>query len=231
MGSVGQRRDRSRRLAVRLGVHACVLTVTGVFVALVAGACASAPGPTATPTIGAEEVRDRAADGLRGLSTVHFRVTHEEGGTDIGFSSTLTEAEGDGVFPDKASFVAKATSALFGDAALELDIVQDGETTYLRDRISMAWQTLPPGTLAINFGDINGSIADALASVTDPTVEDGGSMGDAPVYLLTGVAEAAALRGFIRNPAAGATLDVEVWIGRDDYLVRKGAPDRQAARG
>lgn len=188
---------------------------------LPAVSCQSEPTPTPTPTITAEDVRDRAADGLRALETVHFRVTHEEGGTDIGFSSTLTEAEGDGVFPDKASFLATATSALFGGATLELDVVQYGEATYLRDRISMEWQNLPPGTLALNLANINDSIADALASLRDLDLADGGSIDGAPVHLLTGTADAVAMRGLVPGAPEGETLNLEVWVGRDDGLVRR----------
>ena len=189
--------------------------------ALLAVSCGSEPTSTPTPAITAEDVRDRAAGALRNLSTVHFRVTHEEGGTNIGFSSTLTEAEGDGLFPDKASFVAKATSALFGDATLELDIVQYGETTHLRDRISMVWQNLPPGTLSINFANINGSIADALASLGELDLADGGSIDGAAVHKLTGTTDSSSMRGFVPGAPEGGTLHVEVWAGRDDYQVRK----------
>ena len=205
------------RAALQGSAAAAILAMA---VALVAVAC-SGPEPTPTPSITAEDVRDRGAETLRNLSTVHFLVTHEEGGTDIGFSSTLTEAEGDGVFPDKAEFVAKATSALFGNAALELDIVQYGETTHLRDRISMVWQALPAGTLAINFTNINGSIADALASLGDLDLTDGGSVDGAPVHKLTGTTPSTSMRGLVPGAPEGDTLQMEVWIGRDDYLVRK----------
>ncbi len=194
--------------------------ILAMAVALVVVACGG-PEPTPTPSITAEDVRDSGAEALRNLSTVHFLVTHEEGGTDIGFSSTLTEAEGDGVFPDKAEFVAKATSALFGNAALELDIVQYGETTHLRDRISMVWQALPAGTLAINFTNINGSIADALASLGGLDLTDGGSVDGAPVHKLTGTTPSTSMRGLVPGAPEGETLHMEVWIGRDDYLVRK----------
>ena len=197
---------------------AVVLTLAA---ALLAVSCQSEPTPTPTPTVTPEGVRDRAADALRNLSTVHFRVIHEEGGTDIGFSSTLTEAEGDGLFPDKAEFVAKATSALFGNATLELDVVQYGEATYLRDRISMVWQKLPPGTLAINFLNINGSIADALASLGGLELTDGGSIDGTPAHKLTGTAPSTAMRGLVPGAPEGETLRVEVWTGRDDHLVRR----------
>lgn len=194
--------------------------ILAMAVALVAVSCGG-PEPTPTPTITAEDVRDRGAETLRNLSTVHFLVTHEVGGTDIGFSSTLTEAEGDGVFPDKAEFVAKATSALFGNAALELDIVQYGEITHLRDRISMVWQALPAGTLAIDFTNINGSIADALASLGGLDLTDGGSVDGTPVHKLTGTTPSTSMRGLVPGAPEGETLHMEVWIGRDDYLVRK----------
>ena len=200
------------------GATAAILAMAA---ALLAVSCTSEPTPTPTPVIAAEDVRDRGAETLRNLWTVHFRVTHEEGGTDIGFSSTLTEAEGDGVFPDKAKFVAKATSTLFGNASLELDIVQYGETTYLRDRISMVWQALPAGTLAINFTSVNGSIADALASLGELDLTDGGSVDGAPVYKLTGRASSTSMRGLVPGAPEGETLHMEVWVGRDDHLVRK----------
>ncbi|MDE2838916.1 MAG: LppX_LprAFG lipoprotein [Chloroflexota bacterium] len=200
-----------RATAVTLAVAAALLAVS----------CGSEPTPTPTPTITAEDVRDRAADALRDLSTVHFRVTHEEGGTDIGFSSKLTEAEGDGLFPDKASLVAKATTAFFGDATVELDVVQYGETTYLRDRISMVWQDLPQGTLAINFVNINGSIADALASIGELGLADGGALQGAPVHKLTGTTPSTSMRGLVPGAPEGGTLHMEVWIGQEDNLVRK----------
>ncbi len=205
------------RAALQGSAAAAILAMA---VALVAVSCGG-PEPTPTPSITAEDVRDRGAETLRNLSTVHFLVTHEVGGTDIGFSSTLTEAEGDGVFPDKAEFVAKATSALFGNAALELDIVQYGEITHLRDRISMVWQALPAGTLSIDFTNINGSIADALSSLGGLDLTDGGSVDGAPVHMLTGTTPSTSMRGLVPGAPEGETLHMEVWIGRDDYLVRK----------
>ena len=205
------------RAALQGNAAAAILAMA---VALVAVSCGG-PEPTPTPSITAEDVRDRGAETLRNLSTVHFLVTHEVGGTDIGFSSTLTEAEGDGVFPDKAEFVAKATSALFGNAALELDIVQYGEITHLRDRISMVWQALPAGTLSIDFTNINGSIADALSSLGGLDLTDGGSVDGAPVHMLTGTTPSTSMRGLVPGAPEGETLHMEVWIGRDDYLVRK----------
>ena len=183
--------------------------------ALLAAACAADPSPT--PAATPEEVRDRAADALRSLSSAHFRVTHEaDASTNIGFAS-LTEAEGDGLFPDRARFTLQAATALFPNAALQIDVVQIGETTYLRDGISRQWQILPAGTLGIDFSDVAGSVADALASMRSPELADGGR----DSHRLSGVVDAAALRGFVPAAPEDGTLRVEIWAGREDYLARR----------
>lgn len=188
-------------LAVSLTLTAC------------AGSAASTPAPSAV------EVRDRAAEDLRALSTVGFRVSHPRGGTELGLG-TLTEAEGYGLFPDRAAFLAKAVAEQFGGITLEFDVVQIGSVTYLRDRISNRWQTLPPGALLVQFTGINDSIADALAAVSGVSLSDGGAVDGAATRLLRGTVESAALRGLAPTALEG-TLDIEVWVGLDDSRVRR----------
>ena len=181
-------------------------------------ACASDAAPTSPPS--ADEVRDRAAEDLRTLSTVGFTVSHPDGGTDLGFG-TLTEAEGHGLFPDRAELVARAVAEQFGGFTLEFDVIQIGDATYLRDRISNRWQTLPPGTLVVRFTGINDSIADALAAVSGTSLSDGGFVGGTATHLLRGTVAAAALRGLAPTAPDGQELDIEVWVGKDDSRVRR----------
>ena len=186
---------------------------------LLQAACSAEPTPT--PALDAATVRDRAAEALRTLSTVHFLVRHQDdGGTDMGFAK-LTEAEGDGLFPDRASFAAKTISEQFGGLALDFDLIQVGPTTYLRDRISLQWQILPPGTLPIDFSRINDSIADGLASTSGLSLVDGETIGGAKTYLLTGRTASASMRGFVPNAPDGEMIDLEVWAGRDDFIPRR----------
>ena len=188
--------------------------VCAMAAALLAAACSADPTPT--PAVTAEEARDRAAAALRALSSARFRVTHEnDASTNIGFAS-LTEAEGDALFPDRARFTLQAATALFPNASLQIDVVQIGETTYLRDGISRQWQTLPAGTLGIDFSNVAGSIADALASMRSAELAD--SRGS--VRRLTGLVDAASLRGLVPAAPEGETLRVEAWTEREDFLPR-----------
>ena len=56
-------------------------------------ACGSEDGAPTPPS--AEAFRDRTVAALRQLSTVHFEVAHETGGTDLGGGLVLLTAEGD----------------------------------------------------------------------------------------------------------------------------------------
>ena len=174
------------------------------------------------PAVTPEEARDRAADALRGLASAHFsRMTHEDGASaDMGFAA-LTEAEGDAVFPDRAKFTAQVVPALFRNATLDLDVVRIGETVYLRDGVSGQWQTLPAGTFGIDFSNIASAVADAVDSMRSVELADGGSVGGADTLRLAGAAPAEALRGFVPSAPEGGTLQVTLWAGREDFLIRK----------
>lgn len=157
---------------------------------------------------------------MRDLSSAHFVVGHEEGGTDLGFG-ILTKAEGDGLFPDRAVFLATAVAEQFGGITLEFDIVQHGGDTYLKDRISNRWQTLAPGTLLISFAGVNDAIADAIAAIDQPALSGGEAEGGGETLLLLGAVDASALAGLVPSAPAGNVLDLQVRVGRGDFLVRR----------
>ncbi len=194
----------------------------GALVALLAlsAACSAGAAPSSTPQLTPEQARDHAAAAMRALSSAHFTVLHEEGGTDLGFG-LLTKAKGDGLFPDKASFVATAIAEQFGGVTLEFDIIQHGDDTYLRDRISNRWQALPPDTLLISFAGVNDAIADAIAAIDNPALPDSNSSEADEPLLLEGAIEATALAGLVPSAPAGNFLDLQVWLGREDFLVRR----------
>ena len=176
--------------------------------------------PSPAPELTAEQVRDRAANAMRGLSSAHFVVGHQEGGTDLGFGM-LTKAEGDGLFPDRAVFLATAVAQQFGGITLEFDIVQHGGDTYLKDRISNRWQTLAPDVLLISFAGVNDAIADAIAAIDRPALSGSEADGGGETLLLVGAVDAVALAGLVPSAPAGSILDLQVWVGREDFLVRR----------
>ena len=181
-------------------------------------ACTRPTTPTPTPP-SAEAVRDRTVEALRTLTTVHFAVTHAEGGTDLGAGITLTSVEGDALFPDRAKLSAQTVVEGLG-VNLEMGLVQIGPQTYLRDPLSRVWRTTERGVLPFNFVGMHESLADALAAMTGLTLSDGGQVDGVETHRLTGVVSPLAFAGLVLAAADGDALAVDVWIGRDDALPR-----------
>ena len=192
------------------------LVIVAAAVALLAACAADAPAPT-PPS--AQELRDRTVATLRELSTVHFEVTHEAGGTDLGGGLTLLSAEGDALFPDRAEL--SALTVLEGAGInLSMGIVQIARETYLRDPVSRIWREADPGTLPFNFVGMHDSLADALAATTDLALDQGGKQGGVPTFLLTGAVAALAFAGLVPSASEDSVLGIEVWIGVEDALPR-----------
>jgi hypothetical protein len=196
---------------------------------IMAAACSAAATPTPPPTPttpSAEAFRDYTVATLRQLSSVHFIVSHEEGGTDLGGGVLLKSAEGDVLFPsggavveDRADLIAKTTLIEFG-LALDMAIVQIGAETYMRDPISRVWRTVEPGSLPFDFNAMNESVAEALAATTNLALAGGDERNGVSTYLLTGLVRPQAFRGLVPGAPEGEPLELEAWIGREDSLPR-----------
>ncbi len=195
--------------------HGSVALLVAVLT-LLAGCTADAPTPT-PPS--AEALRDRTVATLRQLSTIHFEVTHEAGGTDLGGGLTLLSAEGDALFPDRAELTALTVLEAAG-INLSMGIVQIARETYVRDPVSRIWREADPGTIPFNFVGMHDSLADALAAASDLAIADGGKRGGVETFLLSGAVAARAFAGLVPSATDESVLRIEVWIGKEDALPR-----------
>ena len=199
------------------GGLACLLVSAAVAVALLP-ACTTATTPIPTPP-SAAALRDLTVSHLRELSTVHFEIAHEAGGTDLGGGLTLLSAEGDALFPNRAELT--ALTVLEGAGInLSMGIVQIARETYLRDPVSRIWREAEPDTLPFNFVGMHDSLADALAATTDLALVDGGERGGVGTFLLTGSVAARAFAGLVPSASEESLLRLEAWIGKEDALPR-----------
>ena len=195
--------------------HRSVALLVAVL-ALLAACTADASTPT-PPS--AAELRDRTVATLRQLSTVHFEVTHEAGGTDLGGGLVLLTAEGDALFPDRAELTALTVLESAG-INLSMGIVQIARDTYVRDPVSRIWREADPGTIPFNFVGMHDSLADALAATTELALGDGGKQGGVETFLLRGAVAARAFAGLVPSASEESMLRIEVWIGKEDALPR-----------
>lgn len=202
----------------RLGLGKYHSSVAALVAALALLAACTAEERTPTPP-SAGALRDRTVAELRQLSTVHFEVAHEAGGTDLGGGLTLLTAEGDALFPDRAELTALTVLEAAG-INLSMGIVQIARETYVRDPVSRIWREAGPGTIPFNFVGMHDSLADALAAAGDLAIADGGKQGGVGTFLLTGAVAARAFAGLVPSAVEESVLRIEVWIGTDDALPR-----------
>ncbi len=200
---------------LRRTAHASVALIASALVLL---AACTVGEPTPTPP-SAEALRDRTVVALRQLSTVHFEVAHEAGGTDLGGGLLLLTAEGDALFPDRAELTALTLLEAAG-INLSMGIVQIARETYVRDPVSRIWREADPGTIPFNFVGMHDSLADALAAASDLAIADGGNRGGVRTFLLTGAVAARAFAGLVPSAVQDSELAIEVWIGMQDALPR-----------
>ena len=197
--------------------------IAGAVLALSAGfllGCGSNDGPDATvPLPDAESFRTDIVATLRSVRTVHFTISHREGGTNLGGGLLLKNAEGDVLVPDRARLLADTTLAEFG-LSLEVGIIQIATETYLRDPISSRWRTVDPGSLPFNFIDMHNSLADALASTTGLSIAPGPRIGGEQTFLLSGSVLPQAFRGLVPSAQGDEPLSLEVFVGGNDLLPR-----------
>ena len=174
---------------------------------------ACGPGTDAPPTPQApEQLRDQTVERLLGVTSVHFEVSHAEGGTDIGGGLLLKTVVGDASFPGGASMRAEAE---ISRVVVGFSIIQIGEVTYFSGPFGETWRTVEPGTLPFDFVGMNASVARALASATELSIGVGEVIGGQPMFLLSGTTMSESLRGLVPNVMPGNSLHIAVWVGQD----------------
>lgn len=182
--------------------------------AMLLASCTTGPEGTATlPPPG--EVRAQAVETLLALTSVHFEVSHAEGGTDLGGGLLLTTVVGDALFPGKASMRADGE---IGRVVIGFGIVQIEDVTYFSGPFGDTWRTVEPGTLPFNFAAMNQSVGDALTSAVDLSVTTGVEIDGQAMAELAGTISSDSLLGLVPGAAPGLSLGLTAWIGREDNL-------------
>ena len=202
-------------IILRMSWRHAIAFITIVALAAACGTSSATPTPLST-----EAVRDRAADALSTVSTTRFHVEDAGADTDLGGGLMFREADGVAVFPDRATTTVLARfSAL--NVNVELGITQIKGDAYMQDPLSNQWRPVPADSLPFVFSGMNAAVAGALASATGLALATDAEAGGVSVYVLTGRITPRSLRALIPGAIEGGTLDVEAWVGKADFFVRR----------
>ena len=186
------------------------------------------PEPTATPAPElqtAREVLDAASAAMASVETGSVRMEIEFTLDGPFYSETKIVVNGDFQAPDRSRFTTVATS---GGLPLEYDSVVIGMEGYQENPFSGEWEASPDAFIflgeASRLGKLDlGLETEVVELITLVGVVD---LDGVSVYYLSGALPADAAADLVADPtlvnkAYDAPVETEIWIGVEDFLVRK----------
>jgi lipoprotein LprG len=181
-----------------------------LLVVLLAG-CGGSSGPSA------EELVTESVATTSKVKTFHMVIDISHVPTP-GSGLGITFVDGDVVVPDRLSGKVGGT---FLGLSLSSDLVVVEDTYYLKIPFTGKWRTIDVDTLPSAFFDPAKGLL-ALISNTQELSRDGSEdVGGVDCYRLTGKLPADALKPLLNTAEGDALVPVELWIGKDDRLLRR----------
>jgi hypothetical protein len=192
-----------------------VLAAFLITVIVIIGGCAKSP-PSPTP-LTAAEIFAKSGDAMLTVNSFKFALDQIGGGTPITGGVEMTKASGDVVRPDKLQMTIDGTA--FG-TSIEVKVVTSGDKTLMTNPLSGKWEVPPDQFKVLSVFDPGTGIASIMKKVMSPTKLADEQMGGTLSYHLKGSITSDTLRPIMGTAAQGAIISAEVWIGKDDLLVR-----------
>ena len=171
------------------------------------------------PSLTPEEIIAQASPQLDELSSFHFKLSQKGGGTPIAMSLEMTGVEGDIVPPNKLRMLIEAT---WSGQFMEAGLITVDTMTYMTNPLTGKWEVLSDNFNAVTLFQPDTGIKAVMESATDlvllePEKVDGALCFHMGGMLVSDVLDAIA----VGHSAEGLPVEVEIWIGVDDFLLRK----------
>ena len=157
-----------------------------------------------------------------GLDTVRFSLIHEGDGSSQLFPGVgLTRVEGEVDMPDGFAMSAEAVS-LFPRSFIDIELVVSGDRALMTDFLNREnWLSLPVETLPFDFADLGRTLGDVMLSMEAPVHVGEESVEGVPCRHISGAVESGRLAALIPGAAEGLPLAADLWIGKDEALLRQ----------
>ncbi|WP_420612298.1 LppX_LprAFG lipoprotein [Candidatus Spongiisocius sp.] len=202
-------------------------TRTGPLVALamslvfLAAACGTEPEPTpeTEPEMSLEDILARTGENLVALSTAKFQMIDEKETGAKFFGATLKNVNGEVQSPDSAKLVVEIESAALGFA--EVQIVAVGDEAFMKFSAGAPWNPLPLDQVPFNFVGLGITLSDLLPLVQNAAIAGEESLGSGPAVLVEGNLVSEDLSTLITSADSGHAIDLTLWIGKADQVLRQ----------
>ena len=197
-------------MAYRTAVAALVLVLLAV-----ASCGDNLPLDDAAPT--PEQRLEAAAARMATLTSLAFRLTHEEGTTQVFEGVVATVVSGEVAIPGGANVEVEAEALGF---FVSIDVVVSGDEAYMTDPLSGTWQSLPASDLPFDFRDLGATLAGIVRSVDAPALGGSLEIDAVSTQSITGSVSGSDLTALIPGADVDAVLDIELWMDGEG-LVRR----------
>ena len=188
-----------------------------LLIAVVAFLLLAACGGEEGQELSVEEIVTQTTEKTSALKGFHFIFSAENAPT-AGEGLSLTFAEGDLVVPDRLR--ADIAGSLSG-VSLTSELVIVGEEDFLKDPFRDEWRSFEIGTSPVAFFDPAKGVLAIIEGAKE--LEQAGSeeVGGADSYHLKGKVASRAITPILGNPPTERPVEVELWIGKEDFLLRR----------
>ena len=192
---------------------------------LVMASCgASSPGtltPTLkpTPTPSPFQVMARSSAKMVNLTSASFSLTDEGATSARFFGLKFQSMNGQVGIPDSFKVSVEATSLL---GFININIVAVGQTVFMSDIIDEnKWNPIPIEALPFNFANLGRTLSDIIPSIENPTFNGIERVGGEASWRIRGTVPSESLGTLLLGVDPGHQVDLEVWIGQEQELLRK----------
>lgn len=184
---------------------------TLVLAALLGGCGGGAPPPSASSIVSrsaAATAKQRSFHVIVDIENVKAPAT----------GMSLTSIDGDLIVPDRMR--ARVTGTFQG-VPLRSELIVVGSDFYLKNPFSGAWQRVDVGTNPVAFFDPAEGVLAVIRGAVDLAHDGSERVDDVDCYRLTGKVRDTALKPLLGNAGSGKLVPLELWIGKDDSLLRR----------
>ena len=199
----------------------------GLLVALVlsiAAGCGPSPTPIPTPTL--EPPPDPKATlafavaNLLSLNSAAFTLEHQIGSTELLPGLVMKKATGVVDIPDRLRLMVEA-EVTAPRTFVEINVIIIGHQAYMTDLFTGQWRMVPPESLPVNFLNFGQTLASIVKAVTDPALSGVEELEGRQNQRITGLVRSEALASLVPGAAEGLEVKLELFVDREDGLLRR----------
>jgi hypothetical protein len=183
---------------------------TLVLVLVVAG-CGGGSGKSADDLV-SETVAKTGA-----IKSFHLSIDTKNVATS-GSGLSLTFVDGNVLVPDRLKGKIGGT---FAGIPITTELIVVGDRYYLKSPFGNTWQKIDVATLPSAFFDPEHGILAVIQGASDLKRDGSEDVGGVGCYRVTGKVQADELKTLLSDARGTQELDMELWIGKDDMLVRR----------